>query len=43
MSEYILGHHDLARAQLERFLAIYHQNDGWRANALTVLARLDGK
>ncbi len=43
MSEYILGHADIARHHLQRFLEIYHQNDGWRANARTVLARLDGK
>ena len=42
MSEYILGHADLARANLEKFLSIYHAEDGWRANARTVLARLDG-
>ena len=40
MSEYILGHADLARASLERFLGIYHAEDGWRANARTVLERL---
>jgi hypothetical protein len=40
MSEYILGHADLARASLERFLAIYRAEDGWRANARTVLDRL---
>ena len=43
MSEYILGHADLARANLEKFLSIYHAEDGWRANARTVLARLDGQ
>ena len=40
MSEYILGHRDLARASLERFLTIYRAEDGWRANARTVLERL---
>ncbi len=40
ISEYILGHADLARANLERFLTIYHAEDGWRANARTVLERL---
>jgi hypothetical protein len=39
MSEYILGHPDLARTHLERFLGIYGANDGWRSNAQTVLAR----
>ena len=43
MSEYILGHADLARANLEKFLSIYRAEDGWRANARTVLARLDGR
>jgi hypothetical protein len=40
ISEDILGHADLARAHLERFLTIYQPEDGWRANAKTVLARL---
>ena len=43
MSEYILGDADLARDHLERFLEIYRQNDGWRANAGTVLARLGAR
>jgi hypothetical protein len=43
MSEYILGHAELARTHLERFLAIYGTEDGWRANAKTVLARLDAR
>jgi hypothetical protein len=43
MSEYILGHTDLARAQLERFLEIYHAEDGWRSNAKTVLDRIAGR
>jgi hypothetical protein len=40
ISEDILGHADLARTHLERFLAIYKAEDGWRANARTVLERL---
>lgn len=40
MSEYILGHTDLAREQLERFLEIYRADDGWRSNAKTVLDRI---
>jgi hypothetical protein len=40
ISEYILGHADLARTHLERFLEIYRAEDGWRANARTVLQRL---
>ena len=43
ISEDILGHADLARTHLERFLAIYTAEDGWRANAKAVLARLDGR
>ena len=43
ISEDILGHADLARTHLERFLTIYKAEDGWRANAKTVLARLDAR
>ena len=43
MSEHILGHAELARTHLERFLAIYQPEDGWRANAKTVLARLGAR
>ncbi|HYC31823.1 MAG TPA: hypothetical protein VEB59_06000 [Gemmatimonadales bacterium] len=43
MSEYILGHSDIARAQLERFLEIYRADDGWRSNARTVLDRIEGR
>ena len=43
MSEYILGHTDLAREQLGRFLQIYRADDGWRSNAKTVLDRIDGR
>ena len=42
MAEYSLGHNDVARDMLRRFVAIYHQEDGWRGNALAVLGRLDG-
>jgi hypothetical protein len=42
MSEHILGHQDLARTHLERFLEIYRAEDGWRANARTVLDRIAG-
>jgi len=41
MAEYMLGQHDLARHNLEQFLALYHQNDGWRANGVDVLKRLN--
>ena len=43
ISEHILGHADLARTHLERFLAIYQPEDGWRGNAKAVLARLDAQ
>jgi tetratricopeptide (TPR) repeat protein len=42
ISESVLGQSDKARASLRRFLELYHENDGWRANALTVLGRLEG-
>ena len=41
MAEYMLGQRDLARKNLTEFLRLYHENDGWRSNGLTVLARLD--
>jgi len=41
MAEYMLGQRDLARRNLTEFLRLYHENDGWRANGITVLARLD--
>jgi tetratricopeptide (TPR) repeat protein len=40
MAEYMLGQRDLARKNLTAFLSLYHVNDGWRANGLTVLERL---
>jgi Tetratricopeptide repeat len=40
MSEYALGQPDLARRHLESFLELYHQDDGWRHNAVDVLGRL---
>jgi hypothetical protein len=43
ISESILGHSDIARTHLERFLEIYKAEDGWRSNAITVLNRLNGK
>lgn len=42
MSEYALGQADRAVVSLKRFLDLYHDNDGWRANALTVLGRMEG-
>jgi hypothetical protein len=41
MSEYVLGQPDAARVHLRRFLELYTPADGWRSNALSVLARLD--
>jgi hypothetical protein len=40
MAEYMLGQRDLARKNLDAFVEIYTQGDGWRSNALDVLARL---
>jgi len=40
MAEYMLGQYDLATRNLEQFLAIYQQPDGWRSNATTVLKRM---
>src|SRR5262245_50970791 len=43
MSEYILGQADFARTHLKQFMALYQSEDGWRANARDVLARLEEK
>jgi len=40
ISEYALGHADVARDLLRRFVRIYTQEDGWRSNARAVLERL---
>ena len=40
MAEYMLGQHALAKRNLDAFLRTYTQQDGWRSNALEVLARL---
>jgi hypothetical protein len=40
MAEYMLGQRDLATKNLTEFLRLYHENDGWRANGITVLQRL---
>lgn len=42
ISEYGLGQSERARVSLRRFLELYHEHDGWRANALEVLSRLEG-
>ena len=41
MAEYMLGQRDLARHNLEQFRKYYHERDGWTANAVEVLARLE--
>ena len=41
MAEYMLGQRELAKKNLKSFLDLYHEDDGWRGNALTVIARLD--
>jgi hypothetical protein len=40
MSEYALDERALARTHLKDFLSLYHDDDGWRRNALDVLRRL---
>ncbi len=40
MSEYALGQPDPARRNLAEFLKLYHEDDGWRRNAVEVLERL---
>jgi tetratricopeptide (TPR) repeat protein len=40
MAEYMLGQRELAKRNLTEFLRLYHENDGWRANGITVLERL---
>ena len=42
-SEFILGQPDLARQHLEAFLENYHENDGWRTNALEMLQKLGAR
>jgi tetratricopeptide (TPR) repeat protein len=41
MSEYILGQADFARTHLEKFMALYPSEDGWRGNAREVLKKLE--
>jgi hypothetical protein len=41
MAEYMLGQRALAKKNLTEFLRLYHENDGWRSNGLTVLKRLE--
>lgn len=41
MFEYLIGSYYEAEINLERFLRIYSNNDGWRNNALTVLEDIE--
>jgi hypothetical protein len=41
MAEYMLGQRELAKKNLREFLRLYHENDGWRTNGITVLTRLE--
>jgi hypothetical protein len=40
MSEYQLGQHERARANLDAFLRVYTPQDGWRTSALGALAKM---
>lgn len=42
-SEFILGQRDLSRQHLKAFLEYYHENDGWRTNALDMLQKLGAR
>ena len=42
MSEYALGQQDKSKVSLQRFLDLYHEDDGWRSNAIEVLGRMQG-
>jgi hypothetical protein len=41
MAEYMLGQYPLARTNLTKFLDLYRADDGWRTNAIDVIARID--
>ena len=41
MAEYMLGQYPIARKNLQSFLEIYKQEDGWRSNAIDVLKRIE--
>ena len=43
MSEYTLGQPAAAKEHLSRFIELYRDADGWRSNALTILARLGSR
>ncbi len=42
-SEFALGQPEPSRRHLSRFLELYRQQDGWRSNAESMLARLAGR
>jgi hypothetical protein len=42
-SAYALGQNDIARQRLQQFLAAYPTRDGWRSNAIEMLAQLSGR
>jgi serine/threonine protein kinase len=41
MSHYILGEYPQAKKQLQAFLQVYHQPDGWTAKAKNALSRMN--
>jgi hypothetical protein len=41
MAEYMLGQRALAKKNLEAFLKLYHESDGWRSNGIEILKRLN--
>ncbi|MDH3270305.1 MAG: hypothetical protein OEN56_03170 [Gemmatimonadota bacterium] len=41
-ARYERGDHEVARGYLERFLAVYQVNDGWRSNASSMLETIEG-
>jgi tetratricopeptide (TPR) repeat protein len=41
MAEYMLGQSALAKKNLQDFLRVYQQNDGWTSNAREILKRLE--
>ncbi len=42
-SEFALDQPALSRRHLSQFLELYHQQDGWRSNAESMPAKLDGR
>lgn len=42
-SEYALGQPALSRKHLTHFLELYHQRDGWTANAESMIAKIDAQ